>query len=457
MEHLMRKILIVLMTMALSSIGLLSAKADVVTGVSAYAGIDVATNGKSSVIAFATNSDSDKSTYVKVKRGSKAWSKAVKLIDGDVDMYPQVEMLLDGRAIAVFYINDSLYYSMTSKTGTKFSTPKKLPGSADLVFNWSFDLSAFSNHVMISAAVIKSHSLFAYTWDLQKKWTMNEAGDLFDPELFAHCDYEDFENCWMHNSSFSTVSNKKGQLSLAVTSYQENLTVDPIQVRMVLQTFKRSSAKVEWSAPSVLFTKDLEITEGDGNENGFWINSQVITPKGKIAIAMNQGDVDSGFHASVFVASKFNQDFVESDSETLGDVISSEDAFLIAKGEKIFAGFNTQVDEQSQFVVKYGELGNLENASTAVSGYYLDGLGMVNGKPTMMMGILNWRPANIFTIKLTKANWSEPITAFRSSKANFSLLGYDCYYDYSASGLALGCPSEHGNYESHVVEFKLIK
>lgn len=405
----MKKIAILLLSFALA--GITSANAvEVTLGMQDVDNHVVATKGKNYAVAWTTyNEDQNTAVlYASVKRGSSDWTLPAEIASGDGYIYPDLEILDNGKIVVIAVVNNSFVISSTTKTGTQLGEGEIAPGTNEFYFTHPYELEIYvnGNNLTVTAVVNETGNPEIRTFDLKatdSTWTNKFVMSGFPTSHLEGCEY-DVEVCdtnYHLNLSF----NKKGQQTLAVMVSLYNYTNEESLETYLLFETQRKTTNGNWQSPVLLERYGPAVIEGWA----FWVTGNVTTPKGKSVISWISGFNELPNRGRIAVSKSFGKDFVRTDSATLNTGASSQGPYLLNTGEKVTAVYIGETDNEIEFVYT-GDPGNLKKAKKSLlQDHWMVGLFKVNGS-MRLVSIKEDQQGNSVTYvtKFKNGNWTTP-------------------------------------------------
>lgn len=410
----MKKIIAILLGVALSVSALASAKATEITGeMENVWWANTSTNGKTSVAFWDIwnyeNQNYDNYFVFNFDGKDDGWSEPVVV---EADYIFDIEVLSSGKVIFA-YLDGDVTYLQTTTDGNNFSTPKVLPLGAGMSLDsdGEFEIESLGKIVTIIGEARNDESVHLFSWTSNKSqsaWTKKVVTDnLFPVSTFNDCTYG-LETCYHSVRRLTFGQNAKGQQTLVARVEVSDESTNQRTDQWATIAFQRKSASSSWKAPQLLDSYGPE----EISSSPYMVGPVVVTPKGKSAYAYTKGYNDDPHAIQIFVSSGFGKPFVRKDHGTLSPVHGTESPDLVNVGEKIYTAFNknTSAEGYDHPDVYFGEVGKLNKAKkvgTAGSHRIIE-FARVNGKFTIV-SVSETNGKYIVQIrKLTGKKWSSP-------------------------------------------------
>jgi|688.fasta_scaffold167419_2 hypothetical protein len=410
----MKKIIAILLGVALSVSALASAKATEITGeMENVWWANTSTNGKTSVAFWDIwnyeNQNYDNYFVFNFDGKDDGWSEPVVV---EADYIFDIEVLSSGKIIFA-YLDGEVAYLQTTTDGNNFSTPTELQIGAGMTLDedYEFRMESLGKIVTMVAEVKNEEGVQIFSWTSNKSqsaWTKKVVTDnLFPSSTFDDCNYLS-EGCSHSVRNLTFGQNAKGQQTLVARVRVSDDSTNPTTDHWANFAFQRKTATSNWKAPQLLDTYGPEEING----HAYMVGPVVVTPKGKAAYAYTKGYNDEPHAIQIFVSSGFGKPFVRKDHGTLSPVHGTESPDLVNVGEKIYTAFNkyTSADDYSHPEVYFGEVGKLNKAKkVGTSGSHrMIEFARVNGKFTIVSESENNGKYIVQIRKLTGKKWSSP-------------------------------------------------
>ncbi|MCX6403603.1 MAG: hypothetical protein NT032_06840 [Actinobacteria bacterium] len=435
----MKKIIAILLGVALSVSTLASAKAVEITGgMSDIWWANTDTNGKTSVAYWDIwnyeNQNYDNYFVFNFDGTDEGWSEPVVV---GADYVFDVEVLSSGKIIYVYLDNDDdVVYLQSTMDGNNFSIRTELPVDNGMTIDSDSELviDSLGKIITIIGEFRDESSVHLFSWisnKTQSAWTKKVVTDnVFPTSTFDFCEYSS-ETCFHGIQNLTFGQNAKGQQSLVARVKVATNSADPNTEQWANIAYQRKSATSNWKSPQVLDTFGPE----EINSYTYMVGPVVVTPKGKSAYAYSKGYNDDPHAIQIFVSSGFGKKFVRKDQGVLSSVYGTESPTLVNVGEKIYTAFNknTSAEDEDHPDVYFGEVGKLNKAKKVgtAGSHRMVSFGQLNGKLTVVSESESDGKFSVQVRKFNGKKWSGPKTILNHPNG-FGISPWDSGCDVSA-------------------------
>ena len=438
----MKKFAILILGFALLGISPSSA-IEVSSGMQDIDNHEVATKGKNHAAVWSTYSeDQDLSVmYASAKRGTGDWTPPYVIAAGEGYIYPDVEILDNGKIVVAAVVNHSFVISTTTNSGTQFEEGEIAQGTNAFYFTHPYELELYANGNKLTAVgVVNENGLPEIrTFDLKSNssnWTSKLVMNGFPTDQLAGCDYE-IDVCET-NYRLDLSFNKKDQQTIAVIITLDNRVDEELIETYTLFESQRKSLTSNWQSPQLL----ERYGPADIDGYAFWVTGNVTTPKGKSVLAWTSGFNGQPTRAKIAVSKGFGKEFLQTDSSTLNLGTYSMDPFLYASGEKVTAVFTRTVEGSGDFLIT-GEVGSMKKAKKSLlDNHWVYRMSKVNGKLTLIsVKESEMGPLGIYVSEFKNGNWSLPKKITISTQGDLSPILWNSSIATSSTNILIATSS----------------
>ncbi|MEY4322349.1 MAG: hypothetical protein RL410_130 [Actinomycetota bacterium] len=333
-----------------------------------------ATNGTASVVAWVEETGDDSSRImVSTKIGSAAWSKGFNLGQVEWSKWTKAVPVVtaSGRIFIVWVDDEDIRYR--EKVGTAgWSSEQVLPGSAfDGSWSMQIDAVATGEALTVSAAHSMVTNLSVMSWtrtDANASFVSDVVAQVPSSNELGTCTLGTVQDCLYRVDNLKIASNDSGNQVIAFQTHRDTANYKMNGSKWSVQVATRSAINADWSAPQII--DRMAPTSKDENGYAYFLDTVLVTPNGKSAVAWYRGIDSAGWEGRVAVKAPDASTFTLQDKTAFQSGYATMDPLLGNSGNTIFVTYKYLAKSSSDYVSKIGTVGNLSGTAKTFS---LDG------------------------------------------------------------------------------------
>ena len=204
--------------------------------------------------------------------------------------------------------------------------------------------------------------------DANGQWAYDTVAQVPSSNELGTCNAGTVEACQYRVDDIKIAANAAGNQLVAIQAHRDTASYKMYGSKWSMQAIVRSSTSGAWSTPQIID----RMAPGKNDEMGYayFIDSVLVTPNGKSAVAWYRGIDSVGWEGRVSVKAQDSSTFALQDSAVYQAGYASMDPLLGSSGNTIYVTWKSAAKASSDYVSKFGTVGNLSKTAKVFS---LDG------------------------------------------------------------------------------------